>query len=63
MAHDDEMPVLLTTAEVCAIFRVGRNTITRWADAGLLPSIMTPGGTRRYREADIRALLKSDPEP
>jgi excisionase family DNA binding protein len=63
MARDDEMPVLLTAAEVAALFRVDRSTITRWREAGFLPAVVTPGGTYRYREADIRALLKSDPEP
>jgi excisionase family DNA binding protein len=62
MARDDELPRLLTGTEVAALFRVDRSTIARWADAGLIPSILTPGGTRRYPEADIRALLEPGPE-
>lgn len=31
-------------------------TVTRWARAGKLPSRRTPGGHRRYRAADVRAL-------
>lgn len=49
--------VLLTPAEVAALFRVDPKTVTRWARAGKLPSIRTLGGHRRYREAEVRALL------
>ncbi len=49
---------LLTPAEVAAMFRVDPKTVTRWAKAGKLTSIRTLGGHRRYREAEIDALLK-----
>lgn len=48
---------LLTPAEVAAMFRVDVKTVTRWAKAGKLTSIRTLGGHRRYREAEVRALL------
>jgi excisionase family DNA binding protein len=48
---------LLTPSEVAAMFRVDPKTVTRWARAGKLSSIRTLGGHRRYREAEIRALL------
>lgn len=48
---------MLTPAEVAAMFRVNPVTITRWAKAGKLTSIKTLGGHRRYREAEVRALL------
>lgn len=48
---------LLTPGEVAAMFRVDPKTVTRWAAAGRIPSIRTPGGHRRYRETDVRALL------
>ena len=48
---------LLTPAEVAQWFRVDPKTVTRWAQAGRLTSIRTPGGHRRYREAEVRALL------
>ena len=48
---------LLTPSEVAAIFRVDPKTVTRWAKAGKLTSIRTLGGHRRYREAEVRALL------
>ena len=44
-------------AEVASLFRVDPKTVTRWAKAGKLNSIRTLGGHRRYREAEVRALL------
>jgi excisionase family DNA binding protein len=52
-----ETEPLLTPAEVAVIFRVDPKTVTRWAKAGKLNSIRTLGGHRRYREAEVRALL------
>ena len=51
---------LLTPAEVAELFRVDPKTVTRWAAAGRIGSIRTPGGHRRYRESEIRALLEGD---
>jgi len=48
---------LLTPAEVAAMFRVDPKTVTRWAKAGKLTSIRTLGGHRRYRKAEVHALL------
>lgn len=50
---------LLTPAEVAALFRVDPKTVTRWAKAGKLSSIRTLGGHRRYRSAEVYALLQS----
>ena len=52
-----EVEKLLTPAEVASMFRVDPKTVTRWAKAGKLASIRTLGGHRRYREAEVRALL------
>ena len=49
---------LLTPAEVAALFRVDPKTVTRWAKAGKLTSIRTLGGHRRYKESEVKALLK-----
>lgn len=54
---------LLTPAEVAALFRVDPKTVTRWAKAGKLTSIRTLGGHRRYREAEVRAVLTGVPAP
>ena len=53
---------LLTPAEVASMFRVDPKTVTRWAKAGKLTSIRTLGGHRRYREAEVKALLAGIPE-
>ena len=49
---------LLTPAEVAALFRVDPKTVTRWAKAGKLTAIRTLGGHRRYKESEVRTLLK-----
>lgn len=51
---------LLTPGEVAALFRVDPKTVTRWAAAGRLGSIRTPGGHRRFRESEVRALLEGE---
>lgn len=48
---------LLTPAEVAAMFRVDPKTVTRWAAAGRIGSIRTPGGHNRFRESEVMALL------
>lgn len=58
-----EADELLTPAEVAALFRVDPKTVTRWAKAGKLTSIRTLGGHRRYRAAEVRALLGDIPGP
>lgn len=49
---------LLTPSEVATLFRVDPKTVTRWAKAGKLTSIKTLGGHRRYRESEVKALLR-----
>ncbi|MCY7363742.1 MAG: BldC family transcriptional regulator [Frankiaceae bacterium] len=49
---------MLTPGEVAALFRVDPKTVTRWAAAGRISSIRTPGGHRRFRESEVRALLE-----
>ena len=50
---------LLTPAEVAKLFRVDPKTVTRWAKAGKLSSIRTLGGHRRFKESEVKTLLKS----
>jgi excisionase family DNA binding protein len=64
MTVDDRRPVegdrLLTPGEVGALFRVDPKTVTRWAAAGRLSRIRTPGGHSRFRESEVRALLQPE---
>jgi excisionase family DNA binding protein len=53
---------MLTPGEVAALFRVDPRTVTRWAKIGKLRSVRTPGGHRRYRETEVRALLAGGAE-
>jgi excisionase family DNA binding protein len=57
MKRELEFDSLLTPAEVASMFAVDPKTVTRWAKAGKLTSVWTLGGHRRYREAEVRALL------
>ena len=64
MSTDEQ---LLTSGEVARLFRVDPKTVSRWAAAGKVESIRTPGGHRRYRETDIQRMLyggeEVTPEP
>lgn len=51
---------LLTPGEVGKLFRVDPKTVTRWATAGKIPSVRTPGGHRRFRSSVIAEILKSN---
>lgn len=52
--HDEYM----TPGEVARLFGVDPKTVTRWAAAGKLSALRTLGGHRRYRSAEVRALLQ-----
>ena len=54
-------PQLLTPSEVAALFRVDPKTVSRWAATGKLSAVRTLGGHRRYREREVRNLLKNLP--
>lgn len=49
---------LLTPREVAALFRVDPKTVSRWASEGRLNAIRTLGGHRRFRAAEVQALLQ-----
>lgn len=58
---------LLTPGEVAALFRVDPKTVTRWAAAKppRIRSVRTPGGHRRFRESEVKRLLReqgADPD-
>ena len=48
---------LLTPAGVAAILHVDPKTVTRWAAAGKLAAVRTPGGHRRYLRSEVLALV------
>lgn len=50
---------IMTPAQVAAIYKVNPKTVTRWAIAGKIPSIKTPGGHRRFFRSDIEKNINS----
>lgn len=47
----------LSVHEVARILGCGESSVRTWADTGRLPCWRTPGGHRRFRRADVDALL------
>ncbi|MFQ5878992.1 MAG: helix-turn-helix domain-containing protein [Dehalococcoidia bacterium] len=48
---------LLGRREVAVRFGVSPQTVTRWAQAGFLPFVLTMGGQRRYPEREVELLV------
>ncbi|MGW5875151.1 BldC family transcriptional regulator [Nocardiopsis terrae] len=63
MAEPQPVDALLTSVEVAALFRVDPQTVSRWAAAGKLTSLRTPGGHRRYHATQVHALLTGATPP
>ncbi len=56
-ADSEELEVLLRTTEVARRLQVSARTVLAWAQAGKLPSILTPGGHRRYPAQGVEQVL------
>lgn len=54
-----DMERLLTTGDVASMLQMSEATIKRWADAGTLSCIRTPGGHRKFRLTTIAAFFES----
>ena len=48
MSSYETVDEYLTPGQAAAMLQVSRQTVSRWADAGLLPCIVTLGGHRRF---------------
>lgn len=48
---------LLNVAQVARRAKVHRETVRRWAESGLIESIVLPSGHRRFRKAAVDAML------
>lgn len=57
MSFVDPNEYSLTTSQVASRAYVTKSTIQRWARLGMIPSAETLGGHRRFRPADVEALL------
>ncbi len=51
------MERLLSPREAAALLGITPDTLRRWEREGRIQAEWTPGGQRRYREADVKALL------
>jgi excisionase family DNA binding protein len=49
---------LLTVQQAAELAQVSASTIVNWADKGALPVRRTPGGHRRFRRADVEAVIQ-----
>jgi excisionase family DNA binding protein len=58
-----EQSVYLSLSEASRMLGVHSTTLRRWADAGMVPVYVTPGGHRRFALADIEALREHKPPP
>lgn len=61
IASNDRGSRWLSINAACALLGVDQSTLRRWSDAGKVPVFRTPGGHRRYAEADLRALVGDGP--
>jgi excisionase family DNA binding protein len=50
---------IYTPGMVAELFHVNPKTVSRWARDGKLASFKTAGGHRRFKEADVKALLEA----
>ena len=48
----------LTLGQACRLLNVDESTLRRWADAGQVRTFRTPGGHRRFAEADVHAIVE-----
>jgi|tagenome__1003787_1003787.scaffolds.fasta_scaffold19821539_2 excisionase family DNA binding protein len=56
---EDAGETLLRTAEVARKLQVSTRTVLAWAQAGKLPSVLTPGGHRRYPQWGVDEVLRA----
>ncbi len=47
----------LAPADVARLLCVSARTVSRWADQGRIPHIVTLGGHRRFRRSDVVRLV------
>lgn len=58
---DAQSEALLPIGKVSEILGVSVHTLRRWDAKGHLTPIRTPTGQRRYRAADVEALVHPEP--
>ena len=61
LAGHEEDGAWIGMRRACEILGVNQSTLRQWTDTGRVPFFLTPGGHRRYRESDLRALAAPGP--
>lgn len=57
-SHKHRYKNYFTRAEVARLFEVAPNTVNRWVRGSKVPSVVTPGGRRRYPVDAILRLIQ-----
>ena len=58
-----EQEPLLTSAQLAKLLHVSVRTVQSWVEKGILtPTLVLPGGARRYRLSDVERQLREDQE-
>jgi len=60
VTHAEDGSDLLTVSEAARLIYVSADTIRRYADAGKIATSRTPANHRRFRRADVLALLSPE---
>ncbi len=60
--NDQDAAIHLSLSAASRMLGVHSTTLRRWADAGAVPTYITPGGHRRFARADIEALATRRPD-
>jgi excisionase family DNA binding protein len=58
-----DQSVYLSLSEASRLLGVHGTTLRRWADTGMIPVYVTPGGHRRFALVDIEAMRNQKPQP
>ena len=53
--------LLLSIGEASQLLGVSEGALRQWTDEGLIKAFVTPGGHRRYNQADLKRFIKSHP--
>lgn len=56
-SHAQKSKTYLRLSEAAELAHVSSATLRRWADAGKVPYVRTPGGERRFLRSSVEALL------
>lgn len=60
MTNDVTYEPLLTPAEAARALAITPVTLTRWAQAGKIACIRTPGGHRRYKASEVERIRNGE---